>query len=201
MAAEVLNDGCSESDDGIVPLYPRVMQRRKSSDLFEFISTGVLFKEKDIQFIFKQVVDAVAYLHNEGYVHRDIKDENIIVDEVLRVKLIDFGASRRIPSSKSDYIQRFSGTLLYTPPELLVDSVHRGPEADMWCLGVVLYKLAYSTLPFAALDHISENLRKPPTCSRSPELVELIDTLLDPNPITRASISQVGKHRWIECSY
>jgi serine/threonine protein kinase len=74
--------------------------------------------------IFRQVLDAVGYLHARGFVHLDLKDENIIIDEEMCVKLIDFGSARSIPSERGpkwDWFdwEGFQGTKAYAAPEIL----------------------------------------------------------------------------------
>lgn len=88
---------------------PALCSRRPSQDLFECIEHNQL-SEDEGRYVFAQVVDAVRYMHHRGIVHRDIKDENILIDRNLRVrdsmpstlmradvftqvKLIDFGSA------------------------------------------------------------------------------------------------------------
>jgi serine/threonine protein kinase len=113
-------------------LRPAPLNRSPSSDLFDYIkqSRGLISEDK-IRIIFIQIVDAVHYLHGQGFVHRDIKDENVIIFDGDKVKLVDFGAADRIPTSQSDYFCSFRGTLRYTPPEMFTNPRHRGPQVDI----------------------------------------------------------------------
>jgi serine/threonine protein kinase len=75
------------------------IRQRPSLDLFECIDAHERFPEKTAKIVFRQIVSAVHYLHSELNVcHRDLKDENVVVDKNFIVKLIDFGAAAFIPS-------------------------------------------------------------------------------------------------------
>ena len=74
-------------------------QKRSSMDLFECIDVHERFPEQLAKVVLRQVADACYYLHETlGVVHRDIKDENVVIDKMYRVKLIDFGAVAMIPA-------------------------------------------------------------------------------------------------------
>ncbi|KAJ3100887.1 hypothetical protein HDU97_001877 [Phlyctochytrium planicorne] len=97
------------------------LQRRPSRDLFDVIERNPRMPERTVRYIFLQILAAVSHLHAMGYVHRDIKDENVIIDDGLVVKLIDFGASRQVPAAeaRTDWFDDFCGTWVYCPPELI----------------------------------------------------------------------------------
>jgi serine/threonine protein kinase len=98
--------------------------------------------------IFKSVVSAIEYIHENGIQHRDIKPANIRIEQNGEVKLLDFGIAQstvRRSGSKSD---RIIGTLQYMAPELL-SGKPSNQRADIWALGVLLYEMLTGRLPFA----------------------------------------------------
>lgn len=86
-------------------------------DLFEFIDRNPRMDEPLTSHIFRQIVSAVSYLHSQNIVHRDIKDENVIIDETFHIKLIDFGAATYMQPGK--LFGTFCGTIEYCSPEVL----------------------------------------------------------------------------------
>ena len=106
------------------------------------------------------MVSAVSYLHSLNIVHRDIKDENIIVNENFQIKLIDFGATAYMEKGK--LFGTFCGTLEYCSPEVLMGNKYSGPELEMWSLGVTLYTLVFGENPFFDVDETVQCVMKPP---------------------------------------
>lgn len=103
----------------------------------------------EVRSLLGQLADAVRFLHSNGIVHRDIKDENVILDGTGRCQLIDFGSSAHWrPGKRWD---TFSGTLHYASPEILRGEMYGGKEQDIWALGVVGYVLLVGETPFSEL--------------------------------------------------
>lgn len=123
-------------------------------DLFECIEAHKHLPESTIHYIFTQLLDIVAYLSSEGIVHRDLKDENIVVDADYRIKIVDFGCAARIPwtgygaAREEAWFEKFNGTLAFAPPEVIKGAKYRGTESEMWTLGVLLYTMAFRQAPF-----------------------------------------------------
>ena len=170
---------------------------RRSSDLFDFIRSSPYFPESTIKTIFKQLVEAVLYLHSNGYVHRDIKDENVMIDSNYTTKLVDFGAADRVPVFPKDYFTSFRGSPRYCPPEMFKKPRHRGLEADIWCLGVLFFTLSFSCQPFLTTEDIINQRFSPRPIARSDELEEFMARMLDPNPTTRATIEELSQHSFL----
>ena len=103
--------------------------------------------ELEAKFLWKQVVHAIYYCHEIRVTHRDIKLENILLDETKTIiKLIDFGFSTCIPHERK--VKIFCGTPSYMAPEIVSKIEYSGPPADIWALGVLLYALLCGKFPF-----------------------------------------------------
>lgn len=122
------------------PIQPPVLKRTVSMDLFECIERHNKIPEYLARAIFHQIASAVSYLHSKGVVHRDLKDENIVINQNYKVKLIDFGAAAVEPRGNPNHLwDRFMGTVQFASPEILRGEKYRGRPADVWALGVLLY--------------------------------------------------------------
>jgi TolB-like protein/Tfp pilus assembly protein PilF len=147
-----------------------------------------------------QLADALAHAHERRIVHRDLKSGNVIVTPSGRLKVLDFGLSRRAEQPISEDTTQFdqswdeqhsiTGTLPYIAPELL-----KGQEADarsdIWALGVILYEMAAGRRPFqggTAYELSAAILREaPPPISPQlpPVLQSVVDKCLDKDPSQR----------------
>lgn len=115
-------------------------------ELFDYLAEKGRLAEDETRILFGQLCLAVAYLHDNQIVHRDLKLENVLLDERCRVKLGDFGFTREY--ERGAYMETFCGTTGYASPEMLQGRKYQGPEVDVWSLGVILYCLLTGTLPF-----------------------------------------------------
>ena len=192
------------------------MSRRHSHDLFECIEEYQRLSESQARYIFAQIVDVVDYLDSIGVTHRDLKDENVLIDRSFCVKLIDFGAASCVdPRFPRPWYRDFRGTLAYAPAEILKEvEQHQAEPADIWALGILLCylitgKSAFPTATDATQGRITlqncvvrreeDETRgvSPQGHSVSSECWHLLTRCLDPNPHTRASIAEVKAHPWL----
>ena len=90
------------------------------------------------------------YVHKQGMAHRDIKLENILIKKNYEIKIIDFGFGMYNPENK---LQKFfCGTPNYMPPEIAEKKPYVGQLADMWSLGILVYKIFCADFPFKGKD-------------------------------------------------
>ncbi|KAJ4376449.1 hypothetical protein N0V83_001733 [Neocucurbitaria cava] len=98
------------------------------------------FMASEVKTLLKQLVGAVAFLHDNAILHRDLKTSNILLDNRGRLKLADFGMARYIPPGAAKLTQLVV-TLWYRAPELLLGADTYGREVDMWSIGCVMGEL------------------------------------------------------------
>ena len=107
-----------------------------------------MYTEKDAAKIFKQLLEAVNYLHAHGVCHRDLKPENILfstIEENSPIKLIDFGLSK-IFNGEDDEMKGAVGTTFYMAPEVINDKYNE--KCDIWSCGIILYIMLCGKPPF-----------------------------------------------------
>ncbi|XP_063107247.1 ribosomal protein S6 kinase-related protein isoform X3 [Cavia porcellus] len=118
-----------------------------STDLYSLWSAVGCFPEVSVRLFAAELVLVLCYLHDLGIIHRDVKMENVLVDERGHLKLTDFGLSRYLPQGTRAYT--ICGTLQYMAPEVLSGGPYNH-TADWWSLGVLLFSLATGKFPVAA---------------------------------------------------
>ncbi|CDW82977.1 protein kinase domain containing protein [Stylonychia lemnae] len=165
--------------------------------------------EEQISQLMIQIGSAINYCHQQNIVHRDIKLENILINDAedlsKGIKIIDFGISGKIEKSIE---QHKAGTIRYCPPELISETSFKAdPSFDVWSLGILLYRMAYGDFPFNGDDwktikgkimkaefDFPENFENPvsDTCKA------LIRLMLNKNPDKRPKLYQLIKHPWFQ---
>ncbi|KAH7339528.1 kinase-like domain-containing protein [Rhizoctonia solani] len=176
------------------------MPRRASYDLFECIEQHERLSEGQAKYIFAQVVESVWYLDSIGITHRDIKDENLVIDREFKVKFIDFGSAviRDVRKPPPTYTS-FFGTVTFASPEILKNLPYTAPPAEVWTLGILLSFLVTGQSPFPTTEHAMHAVMCEPHESIvvSPTCGDLIRKCLNPDPVRRFTIQQVRDHPWL----
>lgn len=181
-----------------------VMEYASGGELFDYISNHPSITEQEIRRLFRQILSAIYYCHLNNIIHRDLKLENLLLDENDNIKIIDFGFGNVF--GHSIHLNTFCGSPYYAAPEMISGRPYHGPEVDVWSLGVVLYVLFAKRLPFEDLNTISLYqkittgdftfpLSIPEGCQY------LIINMLSPNPNSRYTMHQVLTHPWVNTGY
>jgi len=160
--------------------------------------------EAHVKFYLAELVEALNVVHKLGYAHRDVKPENLLIDEAGHLKLADFGSASKLGASHS--ASTALSTPDYTAPEVL-NAIRDGnvtvaAAADLWSVGVVAYELLVGEMPFSAeqesetymniLNH-TKLLEVPEDAAISTEARDLIFQLLAPES-TRLDIAGIKAH-------
>ena len=158
------------------------------------------YKEEILKKIFYQIFDAMNYIHKNFIAHRDIKLENILMTKDYEIKIIDFGFGMYNPENK---LQTFyCGTPNYMPPEITFKKPYNGQKADLWSLGVLVYKMFCADFPFKGKTkkELYENIQsgKFNIASYVPENVKnVIIRMIEINPNNRMTCENVLKSEWL----
>ncbi|KAK2871019.1 hypothetical protein QQF64_002137 [Cirrhinus molitorella] len=186
--------------------YYLVMELCPGGNLMNHIYEKKRLEERDVQKYVRQLVRAVEHLHRAGVVHRDLKIENLLLDDQDNIKLIDFGLSNCAGIlGYSDPFSTQCGSPAYAAPELLSRKKY-GPKVDVWSIGVNMYAMLTGTLPFTVEPFSLKALHQrmvdkdmnplPPSISSAATC--LLRRLLEPDPNKRPNIHQVMADQWLQ---
>jgi len=141
--------GVIEDDHQIVIILEKV----NGPEMHEHLKKVGFYSESRAAHMFYQCVAAVNHMHEEGYLHRDLKTENVLIvedpgktkDDKLHIKVIDMGMALKI--SKDHIYKGVMGTPGYMAPECRGMMPHR-PAMDVWSLGMILFEMLRGKLPY-----------------------------------------------------
>ena len=176
-----------------------VMERFNSKDLFDFISEQGPLPENLAKNLFRQVVDIVQQCHAKGVLHRDIKDENLLIDLTShQIKLIDFGSGTYLHDG---IYTEFEGTRVYSPPEWIKYRRYKADGLTVWSLGILLFDMLCGDVPYETDQQIQQaQLLWFPQLRLSHEAKQLVSRCLNPDPEQRISLQQLAIHPWFSSS-
>jgi len=198
------------------------MEMAAKGELFtRVVSNGSLMENQALPY-FKQIVSAVAYMHDQGVVHRDLKLENVLLDANDHCKVCDFGLAHVYERQSNDKIvftvlREVCGSKSYAAPEVLEGRGYEGFPADVWSCAICLFAMLAGFFPLdeaSGADWRYERVRNAVAsqmsacqtifgfydrpCVLSPEVVQLIDGMLGINSSQRLTLSHVMSHPWMK---
>lgn len=178
-----------------------VMELVKGGDLLDRVLCDGPCNEEQAKNIFRQIVAGLKHCHDNGIAHRDLKLENVLINENDEAKICDFGFCRQM-SSKNELSQTYCGSAAYTAPEVLQGEEYSPIASDIWSLGTILYGIVSAGLPFSEMSipkMVKSQLKKEFgfPAEVSTECKELIASMLEPSVEKRASLEDVLNSEWL----
>ncbi|KAI6650346.1 MAP/microtubule affinity-regulating kinase 3-like [Oopsacas minuta] len=190
--------------------YYMVMELVSGGDVMHHImsSKHSCLDEHIVKKYIKQIITAIHYMHEAGIIHRDLKVENLLLDESNNIKIIDFGLSNFIHNPDNmtvNMVQTQCGSPAYAAPELLGHKNY-GKEVDVWSIGVNMFAMLAGSLPYVVepyditalhakildgrINHIPDNITS--SCK------DLLMRFLTPDPAKRITLPEAIEHHWFK---
>lgn len=186
------------------------MEYCSKGDLLEYVRRKGILPENKTKNIFRQIVNAIYYLHSLNISHRDLKCENIFLTAHKHVKVGDFGFSRLCCNDETNtrvLSNTFCGSTAYAAPEILRGLAYYPKMYDIWSLGCILYIMLCGSMPFDD-SNIKNMLRFQQSklvygviyskFELSGSLKVLLCKLLEPDVSKRINIRKVAKCKWLD---
>ncbi|XP_061864455.1 serine/threonine-protein kinase Nek4 isoform X3 [Colius striatus] len=190
-----------QGEDGLLYI---VMGFCEGGDLYQKLQErkGELLPEKQVVEWFIQIAMALQYLHGKHILHRDLKTQNVFLTQANIIKVGDLGIAR-VLENQYDMASTVIGTPYYMSPELFSNKPYNY-KSDVWALGCCVYEMATLKHAFNAKDmnslayQIVKGKLPPMPKDYSPQLVEIVRTMLSKKPEERPSMKTILRHPYIK---
>lgn len=178
-----------------------LLELAPGGELFTFLRKAGRFNEKASKFYASSVVTVFEQLHQKLIVYRDLKPENLILDDKGFLKVCDFGLAKVV----TDRTWTLCGTPDYLAPEIILSKGHN-KAVDYWALGILIYEMCAGFVPYYSDDPmevyqliLAGDLKFPSHFSRA--AMDLVTKLLTQNQVKRIGMMKNGikdifKHKW-----
>eukprot|EP01080_Neovahlkampfia_damariscottae_P000999 gene999-9905_t len=183
-----------------------VTEYAHGGDLFSYLLKKKRLNETEAKRIVYQIICGLEYIHSKGYIHRDIKTENILLDNEGNIKICDFGFSKKL--SSLNRTNTCVGTLDYLAPEILLKGGY-DKMVDIWSLGVLIFELIVGYPPFVVrpgnlteeviiketkINILRKSIQFPNYLSK--EVTNLLNRILIRESKFRATLKEIKHHCW-----
>jgi len=171
-----------------------IMDFAAGGDLFEYVRKHGALSEEASRSTFTGILTGLHQLHRAGYIHRDVKPENVLLMEpkpnAENVRLADFEFCCTPPAVGP------VGSIAYAAPETLDSLQPYGAAVDMWAVGAILYMMLSASTPFEGVaGHV--DFVEPCWNEISSSAKNLIQGLLNHDPASRTSLEEALLHPWV----
>ncbi|CAM9530648.1 unnamed protein product [Phaeothamnion confervicola] len=187
-----------------------VMPRMEGGEIFARIIAKTALDEAEARSIAVQTLSAIDYMHSKGYIHLDVKPENVLYENdengELHVKLCDFGFAERADPAERSALLPTRGTPQYVAPEILLGNEY-GTKVDVWAVGVLVYVMLGGYPPFHAqckrrlfrnIVHGNYKFHTPFWDKVSPAALSFICTTLQTDAAARPTAAELLQHPWLQ---
>lgn len=193
----------------IIRLYDVMKSKRHFYVVLELVQGGELAREIEVnrrlseertRFYFHQLMIGVRYMHMNGIAHRDLKAQNLLLDDEGNLRISDFGLSNIKQSDGLNWTQ--CGTMAYMAPEVQLKQGYDGFAADIWSCGCILYHMVTGRRPFSGTDRedLKEKIMRcqydPIPDEIAPGAVSMIKRMLVIPYQKRIKMEEIIQHPW-----
>uniref|UniRef100_H3BHP3 non-specific serine/threonine protein kinase n=1 Tax=Latimeria chalumnae TaxID=7897 RepID=H3BHP3_LATCH len=178
-----------------------VTEYAKNGEIFDYLANHGRLSEPEARRKFWQILSAVDYCHSRNIVHRDLKAENLLLDNNMNIKIADFGFGNFYKAGET--LATWCGSPPYAAPEVFEGQQYEGPFIYLFSMGVVLYVLVCGALPFDGptlpilRQRVLEGRFRIPYFMSEADCEHLIRRMLVLDPSKRLTVAQIKEHKWM----